>query len=201
MGRGKSWIVAGVLGVLVTLPGSPCQAEDALPTSVRVLGDEPDMTFEVVPRGQRTEGQRCGNPCEVRALPGRYQLRVFRGTQPLGGRSLRIDGPAEVRVAPPNVARQHTGFALGVTGSALAVIGIGTVAYGLINTSACASYDDRCHSDQYPTLAAGGLTFIAGAVLAPIGWVIYGLSKGPKLTITPLSPAPRGAAMNATLAF
>lgn len=201
MGRGKDGIVAGVLGAMVTLSGSVCRAEDAPKTSVRVLGEEPDMTFEVLPRGQTGPGQRCSSPCEVVAPPGRYQLRVYRGAVPLGGRRLRIDGPAEVRVSPPNVARQNTGLALGITGSALFVAGFGASIYALVANSECRLEDDPCRNEHNSTLVLGVATMLAGAVLAPIGWVMYGVNRSPRLTITPLATGPHGAGMHAALAF
>ena len=175
-------------------------AEPAKSAVVRVTGAEPGMSFDVAQPGRVPTTPRCTDPCQITAPPGKYELHVYRGDQALGTTRLKVSGPASFEVSPPNLARQKTGLALGITGSAFILAGFIAVGYAISERHDC-GLDEACRDRYVSTVWYGTGAVALGAVLSPIGWVLFGTSRSPKVKLVPEPRAREGGSLSAAIAF
>lgn len=190
------WVGSGA-ALLVAMP---CNAEPAPLAVVHLKGAEPGMTFEVTPRGQVAAGPRCSDPCQVTAPPGRYELRVFRGDAGLGSAGLKVTGPASFEVSPPNLGRQQTGLALGITGAALVVAGFASVIYAIDQRRDC-GLDESCKDRYTSTVWLGTAGVGLGGVLTSVGFILFGTSRSPKVRLVAQPRSPSEASVSAAVTF
>jgi hypothetical protein len=109
--------------------------------------------------------ESCRLPCEVQVRPGRYLIQVVETRKSLGGeREVTTSKPSTVVVSPGDRSTRSTGLVLAVSGLVSLAVG-GT----LIATSSRADSEGGG-----PGMLPGLLLMLAGAVLTPVGFVVYG---------------------------
>src|SRR6187399_3431794 len=162
------WFAALLAGVTWTLT-PPCRAQNPAKAVLHVRGAQPGLTYEMVPHRQRGPGTRCSDPCEVVAPPGNYDLRVFAAGEKLGTERVTVEGSADWRVTPPDVYTSRVGLGLGVVGSAVFMGGLVAITLGGMGCQG----EGGCSNDQRSALQVGLGALIGGAVMAPLGWVIF----------------------------
>jgi hypothetical protein len=134
----------------------------------------PSTELEVVPAGA-AEGSpavaRCTEYCDFWALPGRYTLYTRgHGDDESKQLSLRIKQSSRFLLDPGDEEGRTTGLAVATVGSVALIAGMGMMLAALVANS---------ESDGEPSRGAGStgiagiLTFTAGMVVTPIGWVMY----------------------------
>jgi len=178
-------LLAGVAWTLAT----PCRAQNSPKAVLHVRGTQPGLTYEMVPHRQHSPGPRCSDPCEVVAPPGKYDLRVFSAGEKLGSERVTVEGSADLRVTPPDVDTSRTGLRLGIVGSALFMGGLVAITLAGMGCDG----EGGCSSDQRTTMLVGLGALVGGAVMAPIGWVMFAKNRRPRIEILPPGAATAGS--------
>lgn len=160
-------------GELVRLAKLP-QAE--LMVDVTIESNDPTAYFEVDSDKNGASLIICGNPCNFRIWPGRYRLLTTASSRFVGGRNpMTVERDALVQVQQPRVIRPVIGAVLGSLGVASALLGA-----LLLATNTCSS---PCQEQTLTRNQVGFATIGAGLVIAPIGWMIFGQSRNPELSV------------------
>jgi hypothetical protein len=178
--------LCGGLAAFVTLAPSRASAQDAaLPAEVVVTlraEDQPLFVELYHPRakvGMDPPIARCRTPCFARLSPGRYRLFVHETEDTLsGGRIVDLDQSTAIAVSPDHDSQRSTGLALGIAGPVITIVGA-----VLILSSLCI---EQCNN-QNNYAGAGIVLLLGGLAITPVGWVMFGKSFKPDLTLTPLS--------------
>ena len=139
------------------------------PVLVQLAGGEVPLSFRLSYRGQEQIVAGCPGQCTVLLWPGQYTLYAMDA----GGReskgALNVDGPRLFVATPPSAGARSAGLALGIVGIVAAGLGLAIVVLDCGGDSGAS-----CDTGQGRAVAtAGVLTLAAGAVIAPIGWVMY----------------------------
>jgi len=154
------------------------------PVLVQLAGGEEPLSFRLSYRGQDQIVGACPAQCSVLLWPGKYTLRATdaRGRESEG--PLTVDGPRLFVATQPSVGARSAGLTLGIIGIVAAGLGLGIVVLECGGDSG-----NSCDTGQARAVAAAGLlTLAAGAVMTPVGWVMY--AKNHDLHIeSRLSPA------------
>jgi len=175
--RGIGTLLAAVAWTIAP----PCRAQSPGKAVLHVHGSQPGLTYEMVPHRQQAAGTRCSDPCEVVAPPGNYDLRVFRDGEKLGTGRVAVETSADLQVSPPDKETSRTGLALGVMGSALFMGGL--MAIALAGLSCDNEYG--CSKNQVTTMQIGLGAMVGGAIMAPIGWVMFAKNRRPRIEVLP----------------
>lgn len=194
------WVGLAASGAVLLSSPLVAAAEPAGTITVQLRGTEPGMTFAVARPRERALGPRCSDPCQLTAPNGKYELHVFRGDAALGTTSLRVSGPAFFQVSPPNLSRQRAGLTLGITGSAFLLAGFVAVTYAITARHDC-GLDETCRNRYVDTLWYGTGAVALGTVLSPIGWVLFGTNRSPKVRLVPEPRRARDGSLSVALTF
>lgn len=195
----RSWLALATYGAVLLATGRALAQSQNLAV-VQVRGTDPGTTFEIARPGLSSTRARCANPCQITAPQGKYELHVYRGDRELGTAGLKLTGPASFEVSPPNLERQKMGLTLGITGSAFFLAGLVAVAYGTSERHRC-GLDAACRDRYESTLWYGAGAAVLGGILSPIGWVLYGTSRSPKVRVLPASQGSRDFSLRAAVTF
>lgn len=120
----------------------------------------------------------CFDRCELRAVPGRYLLRLSgpRGSDvKTSKRFLDLEESADVYIEPPSSFQRYLGLTLGILGPALVVSGLSLT---LISNST----GERTQ----PWYTIGLTATVTGFVATPVGWVMFGTNGKPSVEIKPM---------------
>ena len=124
--------------------------------------------------------------------------------------TLRVRGPGNYDFVPEDSGPHTAGLVLGITGPV--VIGVGTVMILMGAYDSCADEETRPCSTP-PISYYGAATFVAGAAMTAVGWVLYGQNRAhftfsegrpwqPTSARLGLLPMPRGGlGFGATVTF
>lgn len=115
--------------------------------------------------------EQCPSDCWMELQPGTYRL-VLRKTDGtvVDTDTVRIKKPMRFTAENRSPAAAKAGLAMGIAGSAFVVAGIG--AFGLAAMSQmCEDY--RCGGDNRGLLLFSLFATASGAVLTPVGWVLF----------------------------
>jgi hypothetical protein len=125
---------------------------------------------------------RCAPDCLVYVPEGRYEVSLAdRFGKNYGAKKLRVRRPMSVQVSRPDDSARTTGLTLGIVGPILAVGGVVMLTSAALSSMSHGGADGDSSQAE---LALVGLTaFATGAVLTPVGWVMYARNRGPKLDI------------------
>jgi hypothetical protein len=172
----------------VVLAGTP----DASPGLVRVpvvLAGEPgiDWRIRAVVDGSFVA---CATQCTVWVMPGEFELTVGPAEGRAKPRTLKLLGPTWLFASPPDRTARDWGLGLGVTGGALIGVAFGLIDLALI--TAFVECHDTCPSAPKWLLPTIGATIVTGALVSPIGWVLYAKNRKPKVIERPIE-APTSA--------
>jgi len=155
---------------------------------VRVkLSGDPGLQFKIFSHADGADAETaifaCANPCRVMLLPGEYRVEVSGDPQHVDGeRTIQVKKDSTFDFSLPARSAKTAGLALGIAGTALIPAGL-YVAF--LADSAASCYDSCDHGRQQdPRLPPGvyvGLGMMAvGAVLTPVGWVIFAKNRRPR---------------------
>ena len=156
----------------------------AQPVLVQLAGGEGPLSFRLSYRAGGQIAADCPGQCSVLLWPGQYMLDAMdaRGRESTG--ALTVVGPQLFVATSPSIAARSAGLALGIVGTA--AVGVGLI---IVLVECGGDAGASCDTGQARSVrTAGVLSLAAGAVMAPIGWVMY--SKNHDLHIeSRLSPA------------
>jgi hypothetical protein len=111
----------------------------------------------------------------------------------MSDRTIWVHSSGRMRVTPPNYQARSTGLALGITGTALIPVGLTTAYVGAMMSLGCdettwdsedgySSESASCGGDG--VITAGLVMMAVGAVLTPIGWVMFGKNRRPRVELS-----------------
>jgi hypothetical protein len=162
-------------GELVRLSGLP-QAE--LMVDVSVESNDTLSYFEVNSDKNGASLLICGSPCQFRIWPGRYRLLTNASSGYVGGSNLFVvERDSKVAIVEPRIYRPTLGAIIGSMGIASAIVG-GI----LLASSTC---EAGCSAETALRSQIGFVALGAGAVIAPIGWVLFAKNRNPEVTVSP----------------
>jgi hypothetical protein len=143
---------------------------------VHIHGDQPQARYELLDPDFPDPVAVCTGSCTVYVMPGRYRLHVSAtaGTRE-GTSTMRIEHASRVSISPRTYSSRWVGL-----GTAIAGMGalVGGMALFAVPDSPSGSLSDS-------RFTAGLVTFLAGAALTPIGWVVFGKSFHPSVRVLP----------------
>jgi hypothetical protein len=112
----------------------------------------------------------CQAPCTLWLPRGKYRVRVESEGVPRKTRKIDLFGATRVYSQAGNSSRRWTGLTLGITGSAVAAIGLAVVLLGdPCNTAECSDSEKNQDHHTGVALAVAGI----GAVVGTIGWIMF----------------------------
>jgi hypothetical protein len=126
---------------------------------------------------------RCRLPCGFQMQRGRYRIRVLETPDTLDGeRSVSIDGTSRLVITPRDRAKRTTGLVLGIGGAIAVVAGIALMIHGSSEANNNCN-QSNCTYVWNTESTTGGILFLAGAIMTPIGWVMFGKSARPAIDV------------------
>jgi len=174
-----SWLRRGFSlssGLLLAFASAHAQAQapapgyfPVQPVLVQLSGGEVPLSFRLSYRGPEQIVAECPGQCSVLVWPGQYTLRAFDASGRESKGALTVDGPRLFVATPPSTRARSAGLALGIVGIVVAGLGLVIVVLECGGDSGAS-----CDTGQARLVATAGLlTLAAGAVMTPIGWVMY----------------------------
>lgn len=154
-------------------PAAPLQLQPPLPppgfVPIVMHGSSPGVVVSLSLEKKGAPLFRCVGQCLSYVAPREYFVAVEASDEHVGGRrKVSVSGPTELWVTPRSQSTRNTGLGLGVGG-------IVAMAGGAL--LAVAGLQRELEGREGGTLITLGLTgMIGGAVLTPIGWVMFGRS-------------------------
>jgi hypothetical protein len=140
-----------------------------------------ELKFRVSDEDNRPIAE-CPRNCQVLVSPGRYRLFVYETKDTVAGtRVVDIRGPTRLRVNPDTPTQRWTGLTMGIAGAILTVVGAGLFLSSSPDVGS-EPREDRTQA-QKDRGAIGGIMLLSGAVLTPIGWVMFGSSFKPDVEV------------------
>ena len=177
-----------VSAALVTLlfAGTAVASPPLVPVTIR--GKEDPLVVELyAPDAKPRKDEpiaRCTSPCSAEVPAGRYKLYIHGGDGTVSSRRLvDVSGPSAFTVSPKSTAQRAGGLALGIAGSALVFAGFVVTLTGLCAMSH-SSDTGSCNADDRQS--TGFALMFGGAILAPIGWIVFANSYRADVQQTPL---------------
>lgn len=161
-------------------PASPVDPALARGVQLELRGSLPGLRLEVQDPRSGHALAYCEGACRATIVPGRYRFfaNATADTR-AGGRDIDILAASRVLISPASQSRRSTGLTLGITGSALVLVG----AVLFLSNPSGGSSSELGTGDA---AVAGLVMALTGAVLTPIGWAMFGTSHRPKVQVTPL---------------
>ncbi len=152
----------------------------------------------------------CSSACGFWAWPGKYRVHVVRGEGPGYDAvlSLRIRKAGSYEFVHANGEAQNAGLILGVTGPAIAFVGLIFTAAGLLATCSDPPPGQTCDRPTALYVGLGGLAL--GGAMTAVGWPMYIHNRAHFELTDSVTPAPRvglvrmpqgGLGLGATFAF
>lgn len=123
----------------------------------------------------RTGGVRCQGSCRLDVPPGVYRLRVIEPDGRRSERTLKLREPERLMVGPIDDGARTTGLVMGIIGTVMVPTGLYMMIRGSENAEDDAR-EGRSDGSNGQLVLYGLMTFLTGAALAPVGWVIYARS-------------------------
>jgi len=174
-----SWIRRGFSlssGLLLACASAHAQAQGSVPgygwvkpVLVQLAGGAGPLSFRLSYRGQEQIVAECPGQCSLLVWPGAYTLHAFDASGRESAGALSVDGPRLFVVTPPSTAARSAGLTLGIVGIVAAGLGLVTWVVECGGDSGAS-----CDTGQARAVATASLlALVAGAVMAPIGWVMY----------------------------
>jgi hypothetical protein len=197
LGRAPMLILCGGLAASAALTASRASAQAAAPPAEIVVTlsaeDKPLFVELYHPRakvGTDPPIARCRTPCFARLSPGRYRLFVHETEDTLsGGRIVDLDQSTAIVVSPDHDSQRSTGLALGIAGPVVTIVGavliLSSLCWGESDTTSTTG-TQTC-ADHSNNVGPGIVLMLGGLAITPVGWVMFGKSFKPDLTLTPLS--------------
>jgi hypothetical protein len=200
-----SWLRRGCSlssGLLLAFAAAHAQAQESAPryfqvqpVPVQLAGGEGPLSFRLSYPGQEQIVAQCPGQCSVLLWPGQYTLYATDASGRESKGALTVDGPRLFVATPPSSTARSAGLALGIVG--IAAVGLGFL---IVVFDCGGDSDNSCDTGQARDVAATGLlTLAAGAVMAPIGWVMYAKNRDLHIE-SRLSPAGSNASAHAASA-
>ncbi|HEX4338420.1 MAG TPA: hypothetical protein VH062_21085 [Polyangiaceae bacterium] len=139
----------------------------------------------------------CQLPCSLRMERGRYRIEVAETESTLrGNRPVTIEGPSRLVITPRDRSTRSVGLGLGIGGVVAIVAGTVMIIVDITNNLRVSCDGDFCdrQSSTGGLATAGLLLALGGAVVTPIGWVMFGKSFRPAIDVENgvQAAAPRG---------
>jgi hypothetical protein len=123
---------------------------------------------------------------------GRYRIEVLETEGTLGGsRSASVDGPVRLVITPRDRAKRTLGLTLGIGGAVAVVVGVALLVDGASGVPATCDTQGYCSRTWNTEMTTGGLVALAGAIMTPIGWVMFGKSARPAIDVEHVGMAAR----------
>jgi hypothetical protein len=123
---------------------------------------------------------------------GRYRIEVIESEDTLSGsRPVSVDGPVRLVITPRDRTKRTMGLTLGIGGAVAVVVGIALLAHGSSEVPATCDSQGYCSRDWNTEMTTGGLVALAGAIMTPIGWVMFGKSARPAIDVEHVGMAAR----------
>ncbi len=178
-GKGAAEIVAGPPQLL------PGWNQRRVP--VVLVGARPEVSLRIRPLGDPKSEKDCGQSCVASVRPGNYEVSVFEKGQDTGSRKFVLTYPERLTFTPPDQKAARTGLIVGIAGSVVFEAGvILTVIAYFPSLSECADSDCSEAAGWVGPVGLGSL--LAGAVAAPIGWVMFANNSDPAVERTTVDP-------------
>lgn len=191
-------------GVLSCLRPAQAQAQEpvflpVIPVHVRAGYDQ---QVEIARREDGIVLAACRQGCVAMLPAGQYRVRLFRGDAVIGERRMRLREPATWTVTAHDRSTRDAGLVLGIVGSAFVLTGA-ILTLPVVMGAMCHD-SEGCTDEGETTRARIGLPLlVGGAVMTPIGWVMFGRNLRPRIQVSPfdLQHAPRAFRFGVDLDF
>ena len=146
-----------------------------------------DISLRIRPLGRPADEEQCAGSCVASVRPGDYEISVLAQGEETGTRRLELTKPERLVLTPPNERTRTLGLVLGITGSVVFEAGVIMSVFAYSSAlSDCGGGDCNEVPDWVgPVGISAGLV---GAVVMPIGWVMFGNNLRPRLERAPVDP-------------
>ncbi len=137
--------------------------------TLRLHSDQPEVRYQLFAPGGPAPVASCTGSCTVYVKPGRYRLHASRTSSTREGSIVvHVQSDSRVLVSPRGYASRWIGLGTAVAGMGMVVGGLAAAVAG---------------NDTVTRI--GAATFLAGAAMTPVGWVIFGRSYRPSVRLLP----------------
>ena len=156
------------------------------PVPIELAGSRPETRIEIQDSVDHHPLAFCLDACEATIFPGRYRLFVA-GTESTreGSRDIDLRLPSRILVTPKSRATHTAGLVMGITGPILAVVGAVVL---LANLNSLDGSQGNSNFGTTEGRLTGFALMLGGITLTPIGWVMFGTTSRPSVSVTPLVP-------------
>lgn len=204
--------IAAIAQPILTPPSADQQR-----IGIRMESDTPNTEYRVYAgRRDKVPWFQCTAPCQAEVPRGEYRFEATGPEMADGSIVSTVAAPTRISTEGGSKSAKSSGLVIGITGSAIAAIGlVGLLVesiprcnydiYGQCNETASAS------DDRHKGMLAFGVVAGVGALLAAIGWVEFASNRThmdtqtfappPPTTTVGIAPAPNGAVVGAMGAF
>jgi hypothetical protein len=178
--------------VVVAPPPAPPEQRWML----RLESDTPGTEYRVFAgRREKVPWFQCMAPCSAEVPRGEYRFEATSSEMSDGSIVAAVAGPTRVTTEGGSRSAKSSGLVLGITGSAVAAIGLVGL---LVESIPRCRYDvyggcneDPSHEDdRRKGMLAFGVVAAVGAVLATVGWVEFASNRTHMATQTIAPPPP-----------
>jgi hypothetical protein len=126
---------------------------------------------------------RCAGSCSLRLPEGRYKAVYFEPGEGEHDFEFSLEGPGGIELKDRNGGAAEVGLTLGVVGPILIAAGYAFVALGFQSGCTMGDCDPNVDYSSSQRMVLGGLgAFALGAVVTPIGWVLWARNHNPRWT-------------------
>jgi hypothetical protein len=163
-------------------------AAPAATVPVALHADRPGRLVDLYAPGSRPDRDvpvvRCRTPCVAHVPPASYRVYIHAEADTLAGsRTVNLAGPSYVTVTPDEPTERWLGLGLGIGGVVAIPTGLVLILVDALNDVACIG-DEPCR-DTTHLAVPGVLLLLAGLVATPVGWILFGQSFKPDVTVQP----------------
>jgi hypothetical protein len=192
-------VSATLLAVLCFAPWLSAREQPEV-VPVTLSGDDPWLRFEVYSYAPEADPKVpifvCRNPCRMRLPLDQYRVRVTGTAEQVGGdRTIAVTRPSRFRFSLPERSAKNAGLAIGIAAPAVAITGLYVAIAAYYSEYSCS--DCRPAEERRREIPAGvyvGLGVAAvGAVLTPVGWILFAANGKPRFREHPRVAARRPA--------
>jgi hypothetical protein len=209
-------LCAASLGLALLASGARAEettdvVDDARPRAVIVTlrGTQAGLKYRLFAGDEDRPLAACGEGCRIRLPQGRYRLQV---AGPPGGdvrtseQTVEVFDDSVLRVDPPSSSSRTTGLATGIVGASLLVVGgvvlyVGLLAEYVANVGETCTFSSEtgqssCTSTSHGTnwaIWTGAGMMVAGAIMTPIGWVVFARNNRPRIEVMSSGRSPSDA--------
>jgi hypothetical protein len=160
---------------------------------VRLTGSDRRLKFKLYSQAKGMNRKLaifvCRNPCQVLLPRGEYRVHVTGGPEHADGeRVIDVADATSFYFSLPDRATKNAGLGIGIAGTAMLPVGL-FILFMTAWGDSCyhCSVDERRNREAPAGIYIGLGIAAVGAVLTPVGWVMFGSNRKPRVKEAPVA--------------